>query len=886
MATYINNSAGGNWSSGSMWCNVETGTNALQINRSASTTSTTSYVYTPAFTITALDVVDGIMLFIGSSQGAGTFTVDLEDGIGNVLGSVTVNVTDITATAAAGGWIFFKFGSSYTSTGLSTYKVGIKSSTSATVTVFRSATASDWSKILRLTTNASPTTSDNLFITGEWTAAATNNPVTVTMNNTASTQWGKVDVCSKGLLNWGTSASTAYLLKTGGTLEIWDRSEMRMGNVTTPVPTGSSAELSFVNSVNVDQGLEVRSGGILTTYGFAKTLKAKLLGTTNTITNKARTTTTVTITTSGAHGLSTNDNVEIQMTTPDPLLDGTYVVTGTTSTTFTYTTSSSGTIASQSASGIVTKNVKATATAGTLDQTPTGWKNGDTVVMASTSQTVGDTQQLTLSGDVSSSAFTCGSITVAHVAASPYQAEVINVTQNIKIHGTSSSLQAYVNVNVNGSVNCFYTEFYFLGSATTNKLGLTFLNSNATYSSYLGYCSFHDFTVAGSIEVTTPSVAFTMDNCVVYHISTGGNAVTIAGSGVISVTNNCFVATATGASVMVTCSSTGTTTITGNTAVGGSGSGFNLGLWPTTFSGNSAHSCGSRGLLISVTSAVSGTILNFTCWRCSGQGILHNSSAVVDTIYDSCTLFQNASGFSINGDEISGLILKSCSIYGGVQFVQTSGISLGSGGLTHVTFNTCTFGSPYANNADVQVGSQYQVCDRVNFNNCLFNSATDVNLILGLSPYSAIGFMNYNQVAGDHRAYKTYGKLKLDTVIYDVSPSERLTPNTASFYLESSSKFATVSSGVTRTISCKVRQSVVGDGTAYNGSFARLVAKYNPAIGITADTVIATADSGANGAFETLSGTTPSPTADGQMEFVVQVSATTGWVNVDSWAVV
>jgi len=93
-----------------------------------------------------------------------------------------------------------------------------------------------------------------------------------------------------------------------------------------------------------------------------------------------------------------------------------------------------------------------------------------------------------------------------------------------------------------------------------------------------------------------------------------------------------------------------------------------------------------------------------------------------------------------------------------------------------------------------------------------------------------------------------------------------------------------VTNGSLITPKVRVRQSVVGDGTAYNGNAPRLILRKNVPLGITSDTVIATY-SGASGSFQDVTGNTPVPTDDGVMEFVVDCDGTTGWINLDNFSV-
>ena len=92
-----------------------------------------------------------------------------------------------------------------------------------------------------------------------------------------------------------------------------------------------------------------------TTCAFAGTTDRLVFATTavnaGSINNKARTSTTVTLTTSAAHGLAVSDSVWVEGVETD--LNGQYTVTAVpTTTTFTYTTATSGTIASTAVSPV------------------------------------------------------------------------------------------------------------------------------------------------------------------------------------------------------------------------------------------------------------------------------------------------------------------------------------------------------------------------------------------------------------------------------------------------------------------------------------------------------------------------------------------------------
>lgn len=188
-------------------------------------------------------------------------------------------------------------------------------------------------------------------------------------------------------------------------------------------------------------------------------------------------------------------------------------------------------------------------------------------------------------------------------------------------------------------------------------------------------------------------------------------------------------------------------------------------------------------------------------------------------------------------------------------------------------------------NSNSNGGISVNLGSRNVLNNCTINETTEVSFKTDWSG-SSLSSQRHDQTDGNHKTWKYFGIVATDSTIFrTASPSERLTPNNESYKLESGSRIIAVSDGATLTPSVYVRESVVGDGTDYNGSRIRLIVKRNDAIGITADTVLSTATASSEGAFELLSGTTVTATDDGAMEFVVDCDGTTGWINIDDWSV-
>jgi hypothetical protein len=148
---------------------------------------------------------------------------------------------------------------------------------------------------------------------------------------------------------------------------------------------------------------------------------------------------------------------------------------------------------------------------------------------------------------------------------------------------------------------------------------------------------------------------------------------------------------------------------------------------------------------------------------------------------------------------------------------------------------------------------------------------------------SYLGFEKYNQTAGDHRTQMKFGVLKTDTSVFNVaSPSMLMTPNSATFKLESAPKgkglLVAVANGGTVTTSVYVRKSA-----SYNGNQPRLGVRTNPALGITVDTILATYSAG-TGSWNQMVGTTAAVSDDGVLEFFIDCDGTAGAINVDDWS--
>jgi len=525
----------------------------------------------------------------------------------------------------------------------------------------------------------------------------------------------------------------------------------------------------------------------------------------------------------------------------------------------------------------------------------TGWANGDTIGLASTTRTPGDCESKALTAGASGTTLTITAITNAHSGTSPIQAELINLTRNVKVRGISASLQGYIVFQTTATVNCQYTEFTNLGSATASKRGIDVTTTTGSCS--VTFCSIHDCTVVSSIGFNITGAAsnnITFSSNVTFNVA-NIHFQTAATTGTWTANANVFMRCTDNFNLITLADIGGT--FTNNTVIGCPQSGIVLSESAAlgTFSGNTSHSNAGRGVLINAV-CTSGTITTLTIWRNVLVGIEFGAT-VTNLILDSVVAFGN--GFSnigvTAGTASVNITLLSPVLNSDSSFATASGIlvsSLGGVAANWIVENGqfgVVSGIKIAHTQDLSVGSSGHAS--ITLRNCLLASSTEVTGQSSMGDGSYVRSQKHDQTAGLHKTFAKYGTISIDTVIFDTSPSIRLTPNNASNKLamdgssfdQRGAFFVPVANGGTATVNVKVRKSVAGDGTAYNGNQPRLIVRKNVAAGISADTVLATA-SGAAGSFETLTGTTAAVTDDAVLSLIVDCDGTLGWVNVDTWS--
>lgn len=790
--------------------------------------STTSMVRATTAAFSAGVVIEGILLRIASRNAvpSGTFSVELYNSTDSVQERVvTCNVSDISGGTGAytNGWVYFKFGSSFT-TAAKSYTVGVSSTGAGQVSIFRDATVGNWSKGFVTSTTAAPAATDELYIAGYITGAGAVTSITVTMDNTASTQFAHVGVCDKATLNFGTSASTNYRLDVTGIawngtptanvgFAITGNGTLNIASAGSRMPATSTAVINLVSAGTGASGntLVIRSYATFKAYGTQRTRAAKAAA-------------------DFANGATS-----------------------------------------------ITTNIS------------TGWKNGDLIAMGATARSATPSVETkTLTADAVGTTLTISAVGTGKSGTAPVQCNLINLTSNVRIYGTSVSQTANIYKAAGiSTITLDNVEIRYMGTNTSSFRGIDLLGSSASGvdSFNLVDCAIYDFaTATQAIGFNTAGTAsdFTVTRCVFYgaflHINISGITAT---TGTMQITDCVSMGASSANNIVDESVGINGLTVDGSTAAQGLSIGIAAGT--KTITNLNAACCALIGISLSGRDT---NYSNITGYRCNTTGLSFSSSARMNvttvTLFGSTTqnmLFQASNYFS-------DMVLDACDIQGGSGTTCPIGITIGQGSINNVYFTNSNIGGTTTHSTgDVSINSTGGYGYKVVFRDCTLGSSTQVSSQSNLTNPDFISIQKSGGVAGTNRTYYQSGRLDTDSTIFDTSPySARLTPNSASVKLTTRLFMCNIVSGTTATISVKIRKSVVGDGAAYNGNQPRIILKANSAAGASfdSDIVAITADNNANGAFYTYTYTTPTATDNTALEFFADCDGSSGWVNFDT----
>jgi hypothetical protein len=538
--------------------------------------------------------------------------------------------------------------------------------------------------------------------------------------------------------------------------------------------------------------------------------------------------------------------------------------------------------------------------------TDTGWLSGDQIAIASTVRSATlESEVRTLSANANASDMTVtAGLTNAHSGTAPTQAEVINITRNVKVRSVSSTAMTFFHSNATATVDIDWAEFFYMGKDTiADWRGVSVGTTTGSFN--MQFSSIHDTEDWGFYVTGSDANNITFSNNVMWNTATNTGS-----AGRVGKTTGANIILDRNVIIRVVNASFGIgwelldvgLVYTNNTVTDTNYGAFysERGGVIGTFSNNTYHSClavGARFFADATTDGgVTGLITNLIAWRnfVTGVGVFYVDGVLIDGL----TLFGNTTNVLIESStrhSLGVITMKNGEFNGDTTFATPKGLDVNNPDVTGVLMlDSCLFS--VASGIKVAHSSwDLGLPDRsgleILLRNCKLDAATEIGSPgFGFTTTGYIAFEKYEQTAGSHKTLRRYGTLSTDTTIFNTaSPSMRVEPLSATNKLESASLFqglkVAVNNGSTLTINVFTRKSTAGDGAAYNGAQPRLIVKANPALGssFNSDTVLDT-HTVAAGTWEQLSGTTATVTDDGICEFVIDIDGTAGWVNVDDWS--
>ena len=790
-----------------------------------------------SFTPGAITVWGFAFKFSSVSNNASTFTASIQQGGSNVSGtSVTISGTSIPVD---GGWVVLKFSSPVTLLAATAYTIRFSSSVASAFTVLRNATVSNLSRALITTTTAVPTTNDQLIIAGHYTGTGdAGSDVTVTLNQTGTAvQFGttaltqSISVSRRGILQLANSASQSYVMKHRGICQVRGGT-LRLGTSGSRLDSTSSFVWTADCVATADSGWHFHSGTV-DIYGAS---------------NKAKWTMLEANVTSGA-----SKQLTVASTTGFAVGDTVYL-----------TTTNSTTRTQDDYGAITSIDSATTMTIGSLGFAHTGTNDGN--------------------GD--------------------RRCRVVNCSRNILLLGNSVSLGAYIDNNNTCVVNMSYMAMWYMGSTATTAGRRGFdARHGASGSTNLQYCcSFLGGSTNGVQLLLAPTAAaasITVQHCT--FIRSGSTAISQSTAGATGCTleYNLIAGVVSGAGAGIN----GANFIfRNNEVIGTQASGNNAGIALTgdntnalpisgDLSNNYISCCNYALMFTQSTSSRAYLMDNLTVVECP-TGIYLGVNAFFTTKerqqYNNWTVVGGGSGtvpVNILGAGCYDFIGCTFTLGAGA-WTRLVGLATSAANKHDVRFINCTVSN--GSLVDLVSLNSFVNNGNIRFINCTGMGSVPL-IASGQIPFlfedMVVSSQKHNGTNDLHRSAIKQGTVETDTTIKDTGRTRscRLTPFSASVKCGSAMVWRVrVTGGTTITPQVRWRKSVVGDGAAYNGNQPRLIIKRNDAVGVSADTVLATGTNAANGAWENQSGTSVTFTDEGEVCLYVDCDGTTGWLNIDS----
>jgi len=511
----------------------------------------------------------------------------------------------------------------------------------------------------------------------------------------------------------------------------------------------------------------------------------------------------------------------------------------------------------------------------------TGWRQNDTIIIPSTTRTTTQIDRRVLSSNASGTTLTIPATTFAHDgnAAIFMQADLVNLTRNIKIRSVNATFKTRFRQGLQGITTFFDVEFFELGSNSHNS-------GTSTYTGTFNVqqCTFWQINNPGT------STLFSSIFTTTYNLSNNIFFSYADISGTIN-DNNLIIGFAGFAAHFG--GSIGSNNVISSCSNAGS---QNNPLTGT--SGNKFYANGGNGALYLTSNSTGYSVSNYIFFNNSIaiRLITGNSTTGIDRSvfekFENCYFYGNVTNLDViassSGGPFRKLWFNNCFFWAGKTGLLTAiGYSAMFNDYTH--FSDCTFGKN-PNGVDSLFSTS---CIRggqvgTTLTNCLFFGITasyaSTTQFTSVNGFNGVTSLKHGGVTNEYRQFQANGFIQNDNVItYNGLPTIRITPIIASNKTFSNPFRIAVSSGQTCNVTIAIRKSVVGDGAVYNGNQPRLMYAFNPLAGNLSETVAVSATNAANGTWEILTYTTPVIDHNSVLEFYIDCDGTVGWINIDDF---
>lgn len=517
----------------------------------------------------------------------------------------------------------------------------------------------------------------------------------------------------------------------------------------------------------------------------------------------------------------------------------------------------------------------------------TGWKDGDSIVIATTDQTSSHSESRTLNGDAGASSITItAGLTYAHDGdtTNKYQAEIINLTRGVTIKALNTSYRTYCIVKGTGTFR--WVRFDVIGGATNkgvnvsqnNDFELTncaFTNDNSTAIYFPDY---GEYTNTISIQ-----------NNVFYETIAGASAQLIANytvgfRGTITISYNVCITTS-NISTYVLDLNDGAITFNYNRCIGNASSSYSTirltsnyhGFSPT---GNIIHS-GANGLSLEGDFSYDLTVEDTHIWRMTTTGLLILGGQIKSYVFnnlkitgcDRCIWMQG----TVDNIQFNDSYFVGDTTYATDEVLYYYADSLA---ITNIVFNNC-----YNDlTSGIWVPTNYALFGLASFYSLyqiVWRGSPIKNNYSSQSNLSPSSYFRSSTTTGGHKTICKSGMIEKDTsTVGGKTNLIKMTPQSSTVKLstDAGNLFSTlnipVALAATPAISIYVRKT-----TGYNGNAPRLILRSNPSMGVDIDTVLDTLSVGVD-TWEALTYTLPAAPIKGMYQIAVDCDGTAGNVYV------